>query len=722
MTMKNFKKLLVSILALMVVFTNIGYAAVKKDESVYVVLSSKGETKDVIVSDWIHSDDINVEIRDRSILNNIVNVKGDEVPKKEGETLIWTLQNNDLFYQGTTNKKLPIEVNIDYYLDGKKVEPKDLAGKSGRVKIELNFKNNDEHEVKINGDYKKIFTPFTVVAVVNLPLDNFKNVKVSSGEVFSDGNNQVVTFISFPGLKESLNLKSNLLDIDDKLIIEADAKKFKLSPIMITATPKMVNIDKIEGANDINELVDGIKKIKEATEKLNDGTKRLSEGSKELYNNMNKLTDGLDKLSSASKDVKDGIQSIAIGAKGAYDGSVKLNEGLSKLKDGLGNIEGNLNDFADGTVSYADNAKKFADGAVKFSEGASMLSENTKALENGLEDIVKATEEIKNGENRIVEGLGKSLEVIKKLKESKEKENSYYELLIKGIDSLKGLVSLLSNIPGTEGIADKLNAGLEEQRNYLQAMLKSGQDYVLALDELQKGVYEIKTGTENLNNALKALNEGQKKALYGAKALSSAGYTLKDYAIEMQKGSLGLKDGAEKLQKGSENLAGGLKQIAPSVAALYEGSNNLKGGLDELSKGSNKLYSGYDEFSKGIDSAKEGSKKLTEGAKRLSDGLEEFDKNFTKYKEEGIYKMDSEVSSKFGDINEILKRKDEVVRLSKNYGTFSGLSRDMEGSVKFIMRTEEIKYDEVEEVSQTKVIKENKNIFERLIDYLKKMF
>ncbi|WDU83008.1 hypothetical protein [Caloramator sp. Dgby_cultured_2] len=190
----------------------------------------------------------------------------------------------------------------------------------------------------------------------------------------------------------------------------------------------------------------------------------------------------------------------------------------------------------------------------------------------------------------------------------------------------------------------------------------------------------------------------------------------------MQKGSLGLKDGAEKLQKGSENLAGGLKQIVPSVAALYEGSNNLKGGLDELSKGSNKLYSGYDEFSKGIDSAKEGSIKLTEGAKKLSDGLEEFDKNFTKYKEEGIYKMDSEVSSKFGDINEILKRKDEVVRLSKNYGTFSGLSRDMEGSVKFIMRTEEIKYDEVEEVSQTKVIKENKNIFERLIDYLKKMF
>lgn len=722
MTMKHCKRILASVLAFMVVFTNVGLAAVKKDESVYVVLSSKGETKDVIVSDWIHSDDVNIEIRDRSILDNVVNVKGDEVPKKEGETLVWTLQSNDIFYQGTTKKKLPLEVSINYYLNGQKIEPKDLAGKSGKVKIELDFKNNDEHLVKIDGDYKKVFTPFTVVAVVNLPLDNFKNIKVSSGEVFSDGNNQVVTFITFPGLKESLNLKGDLLDISDKLIIEADAQKFKLSPIMITATPKMVNIDKIEGAGNINELIDGIKKIKEATEKLNDGSRKLAEGSKELYNNMNKLTDGLDKLSSASKDVKDGIQRIAGGAKGAYEGSAKLNEGLGKLKDGMSGIEGGLNGFADGTLSYAENAKKFADGAVKFSEGAMSLSENTKTLENGLEDIVKATEEIKNGENSIVQGAGKSLEGIRKLKEAKEKENSYYELLIKGIDSLKGLVSLLSNIPGTSSIVDKLNAGLEEQRNYLQAMLKSGEEYAKALEELEKGIYAIKTGTENLNNALQALNEGQRKALYGAKKISGAGETLKGYADEMQKGSLGLKDGAVRLQKGAEDLSGGLKKIVPSVTALYEGSNNLKNGLDELSKGSEKLYSGYDEFSKGIDTAKEGSIKLTEGAKKLSDGLEEFDKNFTKYREEGINKMDSEVSSKFGDINEILKRKDEVVRLSKNYGTFSGLSKDMEGSVKFIMRTEEIKYNEVEEVSQTKVIKENKNIFERFVDYLKKIF
>ncbi|MCX7904193.1 MAG: hypothetical protein N2486_06745 [Caloramator sp.] len=720
--MKHFKRILASVLAFMVVFTSVGLAAVKKDESVYVVLSSKGETKDVIVSDWIHSDDVNIEIRDRSILDNVVNVKGDEVPKKEGETLVWTLQNNDIFYQGTTKKKLPLEVTINYYLNGQKIEPKDLAGKSGKVKIELDFKNNDEHLVKIDGDYKKVFTPFTVVAVVNLPLDNFKNVKLSSGEVFSDGNNQVVTFITFPGLKESLNLKGDLLDISDKLIIEADAQKFKLSPIMITATPKMVNIDKIEGADNVNELIDGIKKIKEATEKLNDGSKKLAEGSKELYNNMNKLTDGLDKLSSASKDVKDGIQRIAGGAKGAYEGSAKLNEGLGKLKDGISGIEGGLNGFADGTLSYAENAKKFADGAVKFSEGAMSLSENTKTLENGLEDIVKATEEIKNGENSIVQGAGKSLEGIRKLKEAKEKENSYYGLLIKGIDSLKGLVSLLSNIPGTSSIVDKLNAGLEEQRNYLQAMLKSGEEYVKALEELEKGIYAIKTGTENLNNALQALNEGQRKALNGAKKISGAGETLKGYADEMQKGSLGLKDGAVRLQKGAEDLSGGLKKIVPSVTALYEGSNNLKNGLDELSKGSEKLYSGYDEFSKGIDTAKEGSIKLTEGAKKLSDGLDEFDKNFTKYREEGINKMDSEVSSKFGDINEILKRKDEVVRLSKSYGTFSGLSKDMEGSVKFIMRTEEIKYNEVEEVSQTKVIKENKNIFERFVDYLKKIF
>ena len=68
-----------------------------------------------------------------------------------------------------------------------------------------------------------------------------------------------------------------------------------------------------------------------------------------------------------------------------------------------------------------------------------------------------------------------------------------------------------------------------------------------------------------------------------------------------------------------------------------------------------------------------------------------------KLKEEAIDKLDDEVSDKIGNIEDVLLAKDEVVKLSKDYETFSGIDENMQGSVKFIMKTDEIKVPEVEE-------------------------
>ena len=42
---------------------------------------------------------------------------------------------------------------------------------------------------------------------------NFKNVEITSGKVLNDGNNSLVTFVTIPGLKESLNLGGLLDDL-----------------------------------------------------------------------------------------------------------------------------------------------------------------------------------------------------------------------------------------------------------------------------------------------------------------------------------------------------------------------------------------------------------------------------------------------------------------------------------------------------------------------------
>lgn len=382
---------------------------IKKDESVYVILNTDGSKKEVIVSDWLHSDIPNTEIKDKSILNSIVNVKGDEKPVISNDNLIWKSSSNDIFYQGTTNKELPIGVNISYYLDGNKISADKIAGKSGKIKIDIEFKNKDSHVKNINGKNKTIYTPFTVIAAINLPIDNFKNVKVNSGELISDGNNQVITFVSILGLKESLGVDTDLIDIPEKLTVEADCTDFKLSPIMISATPKMIDISKLEGANNIKDLIDGISKIKDATYKLSEGTGKIVSGAKELSDNMSKLILGLEKLNTSSNQIYEGAQKLSKGSEDALLGAKKLSEGTLALSKGSEKLSSGAVQYADGAEQFASSSKKFADGAVAISNGTLELSQKTGELYEGLNQLVLSTEQIKSGEKQVFEGASKAL-------------------------------------------------------------------------------------------------------------------------------------------------------------------------------------------------------------------------------------------------------------------------------------------------------------------------
>ena len=124
-----------------------------------VILDENGNVNRNIVSAWINSSSSLGTIHDVSTLSNIKNVKGDEKPEIDGDKLTWDISEDDLYYQGETNKSLPISVNIKYELNGQEVSPKDIQGKTGKFKITLSLKNNESREVKIgNKNSIKVFS------------------------------------------------------------------------------------------------------------------------------------------------------------------------------------------------------------------------------------------------------------------------------------------------------------------------------------------------------------------------------------------------------------------------------------------------------------------------------------------------------------------------------------------------------------------------------------
>ena len=198
---------------------------ISKDETVYSILDENGNVNRNIVSAWINSSSSLGTIHDVSTLSNIKNVKGDEKPEIDGDKLTWDISEDDLYYQGETNKSLPISVNIKYELNGQEVSPKDIQGKTGKFKITLSLKNNESREVKIGGKNRTIYVPFITASEIILNRDNFKDIKTSTGALLDEGNNSAITFVSIPGFKESLDLDSqysNYLNLKDEIVIEGN--------------------------------------------------------------------------------------------------------------------------------------------------------------------------------------------------------------------------------------------------------------------------------------------------------------------------------------------------------------------------------------------------------------------------------------------------------------------------------------------------------------------
>ena len=119
------------------------------------------------------------------------------------------------YYQGQSNKDLPVSVKFTYFLDGQEMQPQDLVGKSGHLQIKIQYTNNEKKSAKVDGKNETIYSPFVMLTAMILPDDTFSNVTIDNGKVISDGSRNIVVGVGMPGLKDSLKLDTIDLSADD---------------------------------------------------------------------------------------------------------------------------------------------------------------------------------------------------------------------------------------------------------------------------------------------------------------------------------------------------------------------------------------------------------------------------------------------------------------------------------------------------------------------------
>ena len=263
-------------------------SAASIDETVYVILNADGTQQKIYVSDWLKNGSHNATIEDETSLKDVKNVKGNESFTNSGENYKWAAEGSDIYYQGTTDKTLPVDMKITYTLDGKTVTPDEIKGKSGKVTIRFDYTNNEKRTVKIDGKDTQMYVPFLMVTGTVLDNEKFSNVKVTNGKLVNDGDRSAVLGFALPGMQENLGLDKDDYEIPSYVEISADVKDFELMTCMTVGTTELFNEVDTDKLN-MDDIDGTIKEFTDAVDQLSDGSSQLYDGLVTLFENRASL-------------------------------------------------------------------------------------------------------------------------------------------------------------------------------------------------------------------------------------------------------------------------------------------------------------------------------------------------------------------------------------------------------------------------------------------------
>ncbi|MGN0161193.1 MAG: hypothetical protein ACI4AQ_07395 [Lachnospiraceae bacterium] len=649
-----------------------------KTETVYVVLDSNGNVEKTIVSNTLKNPEGDTSLEDYSELRDIEVVKGHtKCVKNEAGNIEWKTDGGDIYYQGTTDKELPITVHIAYELDGKKVSAEELAGATGHLKITFSYDNNVKKEMVIDGEKCTIYQPFSLVSGIILDNEKAKNVTVTNGDVADSGDKTTVFGIAMPGLKESLGFDDVTdLEIPEEVVIEADVKDFSL---MTTITVASNNALEKLGLDDIDSIDD----LKADIDKLKDGMGEITDGATELSDGVVKLSDGTDTLSNGVNDLSNGAAELKEGAYKLADGASELNDGANRLKDGLKSLSDSAPALVEGVGQLTSGADQLASGIAEITANNDALNQGAATLSDGLmqlnlaltdENTVNQIVLLTQGSDTFSAGLGNA--------------SAGLEQIVAGYNYSEGDLAVV--IGGLSAYAETLaaNPDTAEVGGYINALIGAYQGLYDNTSAVAGGVSALNGSYGQINGGINSLAGNLTNVSQAVGQLSAGSTQLKSGISVYTDGVNRVAQGIGSVDAGLNSLNGMVPSLVGGIDQLSAGANTLADGTLELKNGSNSLAGGTDKLANGTTDLKNGVGDLVSGVSALLDGSVELKDGVVKYNDEGISKLYDTVNDSLVVYYDRLKA---VSDYAKEYKTFAGCRDDIESSVRFIYKSGEIK-------------------------------
>ncbi len=577
---------------------------VTKDETVYVIASANGETEKLIVSDRLNNPAALDKIEDASELADIKTVRGGA----EYASGVWQTDGGDVYYQGTSDKDLPVAVSVSYMLDGKPVSAQELAGKSGRVTIRFDYENHTGVEKQIAGKTEKVYVPFAAVTGLVLDNDVFSDVSVTSGKALNDGSRTAVVGFALPGLGEMLG--ETEIEIPEYFEISAQAKNFSLESSYTIVTNSVFNeldADKLS----IGGLEDSVGELTDAMTKLIDGSSQLYDGVAALQGGMSSLTDGAAALCGGLNTLKSNSEALNAGAKQIFD-----------------------------ALLSTANAQLAAGGV----EVPALTVDNYSAVLNGVLASLGADGVRNTARGRVEAAVREKSEDVRAAVAAAVSEE----------------VAAQVEAAVREGVFAKVLAAMGFEPEQYAAGVESGtvnaaqQAQVNAAVEQQMQTAEVKAIVRE--KTAEKMQAGDIAALVEQKTEEQI-QKLVDENMQSDEVQKQIADAVKQAGAGAESINALLAQL-DGVAQFYNGLTAYTAGVDGAADGAGKLKTGITALNDGVGQLADGSMQLRDGIARLND--------------EGISKISEVMGGKLGDVSERIKAALEASEDYTSFSGISG--------------------------------------------------
>jgi X-X-X-Leu-X-X-Gly heptad repeat protein len=464
-------------------------------------------------------------LNDQGDYRTVKNLTSSAALTLSGRQVSGLADEGDFYYEGMLDTiQLPWLISITYTLDGREVQPAQLAGSAGKLGIHIKTEKNEA----VNPVF---FEHYLLQIQLTLDTKRIKSVNAPNATLASAGEDQQVAFMVLPNKEGDLRLEAQVTDFEMPGI-QISALPFSMV-FDIPDTDSMV-ADMATLSDAIGELNKGVRQLNDGVQDMEHGAAALTSGSNDLDTGLTLLNKNSPSLTTASSQVGEALRVIA---EQLEAGSIDPAQ-IEQLTDGLRQLAGGL---------YSGDASQpgLAEGLAQIQGG---VTQATTAMDNLIGALSPVTDSA--AINALMGELGaltpNSQAMVQNLLNTNIQaatiQGAWY-----GPDGNNGIKASFESV--TAGLGESIEncQYMAGQLNTIASGLESSLGGIAGLQTLTTSMCELSNGYSEFNTGLVA------------------------YA-----------SGVDTLAKNYTAFNGGLAQLLSGVRGLREGTSGLYDGTSEL--------------------------------------------------------------------------------------------------------------------------------------------